>query len=409
MVAQTPSAMKLITRRKALALGLSSAGAASLPLGGCDAKPGPHVFDAELERQPPLSRRAAKKGVLYGAAALSQHVTESQAYAAAFARECGVLVSQNELKWRALRPSPETYRFTGADRLFSFARAHELAFRGHCLVWHIDNPPWLAEALNSQKPAKLLEDHIWNVVGRYRGRTHSWDVVNEAIRVRDGREDGLRDTVWLSSLGPSYIERAFRIAAAADPSAILVYNDFDLEFADRGATRKRLAVQRLLERLKGKGVPVHALGIQAHLEPSYPFDARILTEILDWAAGLGLRVFITELDVDDHRLPRNIKRRDQAVADTYRAYLDTALAHPAAALVATWGLGDKFSWLNDPYFRRTAWTARPLPLDVYLHRKPAWAAMAQAFDNAPPRAPMPHRTSAQAPMPGPGEAPSTNT
>lgn len=401
--------MKLLTRRKALALCLSGAGATSLPLGGCDAKPLRDVFDAVLEQEAPLCQRAARKGVLYGAAALSQHLSQSRAYSTVFARECGVLVSQNELKWRALRPSRETYRFAGADRLLSFAQAHRLAFRGHCLVWHIDNPVWLPEALKSENPVKLFESHIWNVVSRYRGRMHSWDVVNEAIRVRDGRDDGLRETIWLASLGPSYIERAFHIAAEADPSAILVYNDFDIEFADRTATRKRHALQRLLERLKGKDVPIHALGIQAHLEPSYPFDSAILTQTLDWAAGLGLRVFITELDVDDHRLPRNIKQRDKAVADIYRTYLDAALAHPAVALVATWGLSDKYSWLNDPYFRRAAWTARPLPLDAYLHRKPAWQAMAQAFDRAPQRAPMPDRKGTLAPALGAAQFASGNT
>ncbi len=116
-----------------------------------------------------------------------------------------------------------------------------------------------------------------------------------------------------------------------------------------------------------------------------PFDPSVLTRLLDEASGLGLHVFITELDVGDHRLPHSIRRRDEGVARIYRAYLDTALAHPAVALVATWGLSDKYSWLNEPYYKHFAWTARPLPLDRGMKRKPAWAAMAHAFDRAPTR------------------------
>lgn len=354
--------------------------------------------DVNLELEEPLCRRAARKGILFGAATLSHHLRDDPAHALAFPRECGMLVTQNELKWGPLRPTPNRFRFERADWLLAFARQHKLAFRGHCLIWHFDVPDWLPEAVRSDDAGKLLDEHIWAVAGRYRGHMHSWDVVNEAIRIKDGRDDGLRETIWLKALGPSYIERAFRTAAEADPSALLVYNDFDLEYADRSSTGKRNAVLRLLERLRKNDVPVHALGLQAHLDSAYPFDPSVLTDLLDEVSRLGLHVFITELDVDDHRLPRTIRRRDEGVAKAYRAYLETSLAHPSVAVVATWGLSDKYTWLNDPDYKHFGWTARPLPLDLQMRRKPAWKAMADAFDGTLRRAPLPNRHGRYAPV-----------
>jgi endo-1,4-beta-xylanase len=386
--------MRPITRRQALDLCARTLGVGGLSLSA-------RSFDAfattDLEQEQPLSSRAARKGILYGAATLAQQLAQDPAHALAFARECGMLVTQNELKWGPLRPAPKLFRFEHADWLQAFARKHKLAFRGHCLVWHIGNPDWLTEALQSERAGKLLDEHIWAVAGRYRGLMHSWDVVNEAIRIKDGRNDGLRETIWLKALGPGYIERAFRVAAEADPSALLVYNDFDLEYAERGSTQKRNAVLRFLERLKKNDVPVHALGLQAHLDSAQPLEPSVLTRLLDEVSALGLHVFITELDVDDHRLPRSIRRRDEGVAKVYRAYLETALGHPAVSVIATWGLSDKYTWLNEPEYKHFGWTARPLPLDVNMRRKQAWRAMSEAFDGASRRAPLPDRLGRFAP------------
>jgi endo-1,4-beta-xylanase len=309
-----------------------------------------------------------------------------------------VLVVQNELKWGPLRPTPDTFDFTRPDWLVGFAQEHDLAFRGHCLVWHHSNPRWLADALKTGKPEQILEQHIAAVAGRYRGRMHSWDVVNEAISIKDGRPDGLRQSVWLDALGPHYIERAFRLAAEADPGALLVYNDFDFEYADGPSTQKRQAILKLLERLKAKGAPVHALGIQAHIEAERAIDPKVLTSLIETVAGLGLRVFITELDVDDHRLERSVTLRDAHVAELYKLYLDTVLAHPATAFVTTWGLSDKYTWYDEPETRYHRFTPRPLPLNARMKRKRAWAAAAEAFDRAPERAPLANRQGTLAPV-----------
>jgi endo-1,4-beta-xylanase len=377
--------MKRPTRRDVLAFGLG-AGALLPGLGGCSLAEGDKA-EAASPAEPGLTDRALRKGILFGAAAEAAHLDKDPQHAEAFLRECKLLVSQNELKWGVIRPAPGVFDFRRPDRLASFAAAHRLAFRGHTLVWHISNPAWLAPALAGGRAEKLLTEHIWSVAGRYRGAMQSWDVVNEAIEISDGRTDGMRKTLWLNALGPGYIETAFRIAHAADPAAKLVYNDYGLDYADDDSARKREAVLGLLARLVHAKAPVHALGIQAHLRAGRKFDPHVMRRFLDATASLGLDLYITELDVEDIDLPRRETRRDALVAKATAAYLDTVLAHPAVKLVATWGLSDRYSFRNEPEFRHWSWSSRPLPLDDRMNRKAMWRAMAQAFDAAPIRPP----------------------
>lgn len=221
---------------------------------------------------------------------------------------------------------------------------------------------------------------------RYAGKIHSWDVVNEIIQPKDGRRDNLRITPWLQLLGPNYIDLAFRLTAAADPKALLVYNEYGLDYDNPEQETKRTAVLKLLERLRAKSVPIHALGIQAHLSPGdNKFNPKKLRQFLHHVAGLGLKILITELDVVDKKLPRDIKVRDRIIAAVYEDYLSTVLEEKAVIAVITWGLSDRYSWLNEFEPRPDRAPVRPLPLDAQMQRKLAWNAIARAFDNAPKR------------------------
>jgi endo-1,4-beta-xylanase len=212
-----------------------------------------------------LRERAAAKNLLYGAAGSHPALSNDFDYAAAFARECGILAPENALKWKALRPTPDRFDFVQADWLHNFTRSHGMKFRGHTLVWHEMLPEWFAGVMTRSNARDMLEQHIRTVAGHYSGRIHSWDVVNEAVLVTDHRDDGLRKTPWLDLLGPEYLEIAFSAAAAADPGAMLVYSDYGLDYDDAVQQAKRLAVLAHLRRLKRNGIPLHAFGMQAHL------------------------------------------------------------------------------------------------------------------------------------------------
>src|SRR5262249_32847203 len=155
--------------------------------------------------------------------------------------------------------------------------------------------------LSGRKTAEAaMLQRINDMCGRYRGRVFCWDVVNEAINVGDGRPDGLRKAVFLDQIGPEYFDLAHHAARAADPNALLVVNDYGIEYDMPGDNKKRLALLRLLERMKKAGTPVDVLGVQAHLQTGgAPFSPAKLRQFFAEVAAMGLAIHITELDVAD--------------------------------------------------------------------------------------------------------------
>jgi endo-1,4-beta-xylanase len=381
----------MLLRRKALWLGLATglgtiAGRTPLNRLLTSSLEPPREFS--VSGTAPLTERAAARGILYGAAG-NPKVLSDQELAPVFVRECGILVPENELKWTALRPSPTRFDFRKGDWLAEFAHSHDLLFRGHTLVWEQALPDWFEETVNAENAEQFLTEHITTVVQHYAGQMHSWDVVNEAIAVPySTRSDGLRHSPWLQFLGQDYVELAFRVAAAADPQAMLVYNNHWLDYDTPRDNAQREAVLNLLTRLKANGTPVHALGIQAHLEGHETrFNPDKLREFLRSVASLGLKILITELDVADNRLPADIAVRDRIVASVYEDYLSVVLDEPAVMAVLTWGLSDRYTWLSTFTPRSDGAPVRPLPLDDQLNRKLAWNAMARAFDATDYRSP----------------------
>jgi endo-1,4-beta-xylanase len=337
-----------------------------------------------------LKQRAANKGIIYGAASRKISLLKDKQYASAIVENCGLLVPEWEFKWTAgnvtLRPDAEEFDFTAADWMANFAAKHNLLLRGHTLVWHESLPRWFKETVNRKNAEYLLKNHIQTLVGRYAGKIHSWDVVNEAIDPQDNRGDGLRISPWLETLGDNYINLAFRLTAETDPQSLLVYNDYGLDYDDREQEAKRTATLRLLERLKSQGTPIHALGIQAHLSPgARQFNPEKLRKFLEDVASLGLKIMITELDVKDKSLPKDREIRDRIIAGVYEDYLSTVLDERAVIAVINWGLSDRYTWLSEYAPRPDGLPVRPLPLDDRLQPKLAWNAIARAFDRAPKR------------------------
>ncbi|KAB8315029.1 endo-1,4-beta-xylanase [Tolypothrix campylonemoides VB511288] len=342
--------------------------------------------DFKVVGQSSLKKRAAAKGLIYGAAFGRDFLASDKKLQASTVRECGILVPENELKWDALRPTPDKFDFTRSDWLAAFARTHKMLFRGHTLVWYQQLPQWFKEVVNRQNAEKFLVEHITTVTKRYAGRMHSWDVVNEAIEPDDGQQAGLRQSPWLQFLGADYIELAYRVAAQADPKAMLVYNENALEYSGYKEEVKRTAVLKLLERLKSRGTPIHALGIQSHLVAQEgALNAKKLRSFLSDVASLGLKILITELDVSDQKLPSNPAVRDRIVAGIYEDYLSVVLDEKAVIAVLNWGLSDRHTWLSTFTPRSDGAPVRPLPLDSSFKPKLAWNAIARAFDQAPKR------------------------
>jgi len=360
--------------------------AASLPLGCGHAKTGP----GSQVKAPTLSAvngprslraHAAAHGLLVGCAVNPDRLDGEPEYATTVADQANIVVPENALKWAALRPTPQQFDFRKADDVVVFALSHDQKVRGHNLCWHEALPSWFAGAVNKSNAAQFLTDHIRAVAGRYAGKMHSWDVVNEAVDVKSGRPDGLRDSLWLQLIGPGYLELAFRTARQADASALLTYNDYGIELDTPEQIDKRGQVMMLVRRLKARGVPIDAVGVQSHLSAGDAPGTGLLHFVRE-LHDMGLQVFITELDVNDRKLPDSVPERDAAIAKTYRDYLTMMLAEPNVNVALTWGITDRYTWLNSSKDGRPdGKPERPLPFDYDYNPTPAFFAERDTIDS----------------------------
>jgi endo-1,4-beta-xylanase len=379
-----PRSTRVPSRRRFLASGLAMLGAGATVLQPSRSRAAETVV---------LRKLAAEKGLLYGTTIAATQITGDPPFVDLVRHEAGLVVAENEMKWQVMnRGAPGDDDFAPADTIAAFAAANKLVLRGHNLLWYHRTPEWFFDLPDRSAQDRAVVDHIRQLAGRYRGRIHSWDVVNEPIEPKDGRPDGLRTAVFLETLGPEYLDLAYHTARDADPNARLVVNEYDVELDAPEQEARRITLLHLLEEMRRSGTPVDAVGIQAHLAAAGgpPFSAPLLRRFLADIASLGLTIQITELDVTDENAPADVMVRDALVADTYRRFLDVALDEPAVKMVVTWGLSDRHSWIVRRETYQAKWrtddtASRPLPFDADLGPKPAFDAIAGAFAHAPPR------------------------
>jgi endo-1,4-beta-xylanase len=331
-----------------------------------------------------LREAAAGKGILYGSALRGAGIKDLP-FASLFARQCAIVVPEWALEMNSLHATAGQFDFAEGDWIQTFTTSHQMLLRGHSLVWDQALPKWFSSSANRDNAQELLVGHVTAVAAHYAGQMQSWDVVNEAVRIWDGRPDGLKLTPWLTYLGPEYIELAFHVAHQADPAATLVYNETAIEPETSAAAHKRQAVLALLTRLVKRGVPIHGLGVESHLDADANVTGPGFKQFLDAVEDLGLSILITELDVSDHALPENISLRDALVARQYYNYLSFMLQFKSVKTVLTWGLSDRSTWLSKYSPRKDGLPVRPLIYDADLQPKPAFDAVMRAFKEAPRR------------------------
>lgn len=332
------------------------------------------------------------------------------------------ITAENDMKWALIHPreGADGYAFGPADAFVNFGLSNNMYLVGHTLVWHSQTPNWVfagtnpppVNATNAAPVANTnasgtnqfsrgrfgpgfgryngprtsrdellqrMRDHIHTVVGRYKGKVKAWDVVNEAIADGNGT-NVLRNSLWLEIIGPDFIAKAFQYAHAADPDAILRYNDYGLE-----NPIKRQKLISLIQSLQAQKVPVHAIGSQAHVNVSTTFETmdRALSEM----ETLGLPVHITELDVNSAAAGQRgfgadiasnatttegglVSDLDKKLADAYAGIFRAFLKHRnSVKMVTFWGVNDAVSWRRQ---------GRPLLFDGENRPKPAFHAVIRA-------------------------------
>ncbi|GGZ57953.1 endo-1,4-beta-xylanase [Streptomyces bluensis] len=311
---------------------------------------------------PPLRDLADAKGKVIGTAVTGSKLTGT--YGRIAGAEFNSLTPGNAMKWGSVEPTRGNFNWTEADQIVDFAEASGQQVRGHTLVWHSQNPSWLTNGTwTPTQLSQLLNDHIATEVGRYKGRLAAWDVVNEPFN-----EDGTyRQTLWYNGLGADYIAQALTAARAADPSAKLYINDYNVE----GVNAKSTALYNLVKSLKERGVPIDGVGLQAHLilgqVPS------TLQQNIQRFADLGVDVAITELDIR-MQLPATEAKLAQQGTE-YEAVVKACVAVSRCTGVTVWGFTDSDSWIPDTFPGEGAAT----PYDENYAPKPAYSGIVTAL------------------------------
>lgn len=303
------------------------------------------------------------------------------AFEHAIVQNCQQIVPEWGLKWRQLRPaqaqsaacSTTDYKFGPFDELHTFAEKNGLEVRGHPLIWGdpFKLPKWANEIRTEKEAKQQIEWHIRCVMGRYPG-IKSWDVVNEPIGKVDKKgnwdpkfsKDGLRPSVWLEKIGPSYIHHAFQVARSVNPNVQLVLNDFNIEIS----SKKRGRLLEVVKQLHSDEL-IDAVGLQCHITGGLKIHDKELRAFVQELDQRGLKVLITELDVKDHRLPADIDKRDHDVAESVRSLLKAVAVPGAVSALLTWGITDRYTWLSTSVQRHDKLPLRPLPLDCNYQPK----------------------------------------
>jgi endo-1,4-beta-xylanase len=319
---------------------------------------------------PSGSLAGTDKLIPYGAAVRSDALASDGSYRDAIVANCQMVVPESELKWLELRPTRDEYRFEKADAIIDFARQNTIEVRGHTLAWYGALPSWTDEISSRTEAERELTEHIETVVSRYRGAIPSWDVINEPLAEWPEGDSSLRPSIWARQLGPDYLPLALRATAAADPDARLVLNEYDVEYAGPRFAARRKALIELLRSLRDRDVPLHAVGLQAHLFAGRTIDRDGLQRLLSEIKALKLDVWVTELDVIDYELPGKIGERDTLVAGMASRFLEAVCEVVRPKAILTWGLSDRYTWVPIYFKRRDGMPNRPLPLDAELKRKP---------------------------------------
>ncbi len=312
------------------------------------------------------------------------------------ARHFNSITPENIMKWEEIHPEPERYNFEASDQFVAFGEKHNMHIIAHALVWFHQTPDWVFQdesgnALSREALLERMKNHIFTVMGRYRGRIHGWDVVNEAI-MKDG---SFRQCRWLEIIGENYVQKAFEFAREADPDAELYYNEYDYEFGP-----KTEGVIQLIRNLQSKGIKLDGVGIQGHWFLDYP-KIDLLDSYIKELRKLGVKLMITELDVGvlpfypmDSTVV-SISSFDAEMQDKYNPFPDGLpdavekdLANRYAELflyfkknqdlfgrITFWAVHDGQSWRN--YWPISGRSDYPMLFDRNCQSKPAFDAVVQ--------------------------------
>lgn len=344
------------------------------------------ILDGFAQAENTLRGAFADKFLIGAALNVRQVESKDKALQALVRNQFSAVVAENCMKAEVVQPKEGVFKFEDGDRLCDLAEKNGQVVTGHCLIWHSQVPKWFfkdkeGKTVSRDVLIQRMKDHIYKVVGHYKGRVKGWDVVNEAI---EGNGE-FRKSPFYKIIGPDFIRLAFQFAHEADPDVELYYNDYGMD-----SPRKREAVVRLVKDLKAHGCRIDAVGMQSHLGLNTSLGE--YEKSMEAFIGAGVKVLVTEMELSVLPWPKgnygaaietNFAYKDEMDPykdglpeekakeqnDFYIKLFDIYLRHSKdIGRVTFWGVSDGDSWKNNfPIHGRTDY---PLAFDRDLKPKP---------------------------------------
>ncbi|KAI1310838.1 family 10 glycosyl hydrolase [Xylaria venustula] len=317
-----------------------------------------------------LNKLAKAAGKLYFGSATDNSELTNTAYTAILddIDEFGQITPGNAQKWEYIEPSQGTFSYTSGDQIAELAQTNGQLLRCHTLVWYSQLPSWVSSGTwTADTLTSVINTHISNVVGHYKGQCYAWDVVNEALN-----DDGTyRDSVFYETLGDTYFAIAYTAAAAADPDAKLYYNDYNIE----STGSKQASVLTIIDLVQAAGAKIDGIGMQAHLiVGSVSSQSSLQSAMASYIAAGVTEVAYTELDIRFSSLPATDAGLAQQATD-YATVVNACLAESGCIGITIWDFTDLYSWIPSTFSGQ----GEACLYDDDLNKKPAWTAVSSAL------------------------------
>ncbi|MEM9674263.1 MAG: endo-1,4-beta-xylanase [Bacteroidota bacterium] len=311
-----------------------------------------------------------------GVAVSPKRIAQSE-YAKVVGQEFSSLTAENVMKPQYIWTSERNYDFSKGDSLVAFAQARQQQVHGHTLVWHLMQPDWLKNTIESYDSAtleNLLRDYIQTVVKHYRGKVVSWDVVNEAVA---SNGDGMRESVYLQKLGDDYVARCHQYARQSDPDVLLFYNDYSIA----SNPKKLNTILEMVDDFQARGIPLDGIGMQMHVGLDLSLDD--YQKALDEISQRGLKIHLSEVDIKVNSngkqttlTPELAESQRELMSEIVRRY--NQLPEENKFAITFWGLRDNESWLTN----HTGFPQWPLLFDHDFQRKSMYQGFLDGLETA---------------------------
>ncbi|KLU89794.1 endo-1,4-beta-xylanase [Magnaporthiopsis poae ATCC 64411] len=330
-------------------------------LAGLLAASGPGVVAAVPNGR--LHELATAAGKLYFGTAVDNPEIKDNTYKTILGNkfDFGQVTVGNTQKWQFTEPNQGKFDYRQADEIVNFAKSNgQQIVRCHTLVWHNQLPSWVESGnWNRDSLTRVINTHVSNVVGHYKGQCYAWDVVNEALE----DNGNFRNSVFYRVLGTDYLPIAFKAAAAADANTKLYYNDYNIEQAGN----KQQQALKIVDIIKRGGARIDGVGLQGHFIVGQTGSRDQLAAVLNSFVAKGVDVAYTEVDVRHSSLPPNARALQQQ-ADDYGNIVGACLAVKRCVGITVWGASDAHSWIPSVFPGQGAATL----LDANNNPKPAY-------------------------------------